>query len=356
MSGTGIEKAAFSTGGSEGAGRGLILGVLFAALLAVALGGASVGLPAVGAREVLGACLGWACSDWAVPDEVRLLVFDLRLPRVALGAVAGMGLALAGAATQGVLLNPLVSPVVLGVSAGAAFGAALAIVLGWDMVGAGRWLVVGNAFAAAMLAMFTTYGIARVKGSSRETIILAGIAVGYIFSALVAILQYVARDEDLRSVVFWLMGSLWNARLATVMLILPLVAVIFALLMVYAWDLNVLAAGEEVAVSLGVKVRRLRLLVLTAGALVTAGVVAFTGAIGFVGLMAPHMARILVGMDHRYLVPASGLLGAILLLAADTAARSLVWPVEVPVGIMTSLVGGPFFIYLLWRRKKDWWG
>ncbi len=329
-----------------------------AALMAVVMGlvfvATSVGLSGFGLKTVISALWNWLTQAANESDLTRMIVFELRLPRVLLALVAGAGLALAGTGVQGVLMNPLVSPSVLGVSAGAAFGAALALVLGVDLLGAGRYLVVANAFVAASGAMLLAYALARLRRSSRETIILAGIAVGYIFSGLVSLLQYIARDEDLRSVVFWLMGSLWDARMETVILLTPIVLAGLAILLFLAWDLNALGAGEEMAHSLGVRTGRTRLLALLTATFLTASVVAFTGSINFVGLMAPHMARSLVGSDHRFVVPASALVGAGLLLAADTVARSLVWPVEMPVGVMTSLLGGPFFIYLLLWRKKDW--
>ncbi len=331
-----------------------VLAVLGAALLALILLGASVGLSGYGLKTVARVFWEWLSPAREPSAQAAVIVFELRLPRVLLALVAGAGLALAGTGTQAVLMNPLVSPAVLGISSGAAFGAALALVLGVDILGLGRYLVVANAFVTASAAMILAYVLARLAKSSRETIILSGIAVGYIFSGLVSLLQYVAKEEDLREVVFWLMGSLWDAQMETVWFLAPVVLLGLLALMFLAWDLNALGAGEETAHSLGVRVGRVRLATLLLSTLLTASVVSFTGAINFIGLMAPHITRSLIGSDHRFLVPASALVGAGLLLAADTAARSLVWPVEMPVGIMTALLGGPFFLYLLARRRKDW--
>jgi iron complex transport system permease protein len=335
--------------------RAAILVALTGTLMLLILFAASVGIESVGLPQVIEAFAGKLRHGFGFRTEADVVVFDLRLPRVLFAAAAGMGLALAGTATQGVLLNPLVSPMILGVSSGAAFGASLAMVLGVDLTGTGRYIIMGNAFVMAMAAMFITYGIAQVKRTSKETIILAGVAVGYIFSGLVAVMQYVAGEEDLRALVFWMMGSLWNARLGLLAAILPVLILVFLVLMKLSWDLNAISAGEDAARSLGVHVDRVRYTALIIGALTTAAVVAFTGVIGFIGLMSPHIARIMIGNDHRYLMPASALVGGIVLLTADTAARTVVWPVETPVGIMTALMGGPFFIYLLWRRGKDFW-
>jgi len=328
------------------------LGVSLVLLVLVA---SSVGTSEVGPKTVAMCLLGLIQPEWSPPPDLAKVVFDLRLPRVFLALVAGMGLAMSGVAVQGVLMNPLVSPFILGVAPGAAFGAALAMVLGVDLVGFGHYLVVGNAFVTATLAMFLAYGIAQVRRSSRETIILAGIAVGYIFSALVSILKYISTVDTLHNLVFWLMGSLWGASFQSVLFIAPLLLACLVALLWLSWDLNIMSAGDEVANSLGVRVKLVRVSVLLLSTLTTAAVISFTGVIGFVGLVSPHMARMMVGADHRWLFPAACLVGALLLLGADTLGRVVLWPVEVPVGITTALIGGPFFIYLLWRRNRDWW-
>jgi iron complex transport system permease protein len=333
----------------------MIILILLICIILTGILSASLGISSVGFKEVFFSLLGLVIPDYTPEGGAEIVVFDLRLPRVLLALVVGSSLALSGAAAQGVLMNPLVSPFVLGVAPGAAFGAALALILGVGLGDGGRYLVVGNAFVMATLAMFLAYGISLVKRSSKETIILAGIAVGYIFSALVSVMEYIAREDTLQALVFWLMGSLWEASYQAVLIITPIALAGFLVLMRLAWDLNVLSAGQEVAQSLGVRVKSVRLTALIISALTTAAAVSFCGIIGFVGLVAPHMARVLVGTDHRWLLPTAALLGGLMLLLADTLARSLVWPVEIPVGIMTSLVGGPFFIYLLWKRKRDWW-
>ncbi|KMY66213.1 hypothetical protein AAU61_17120 [Desulfocarbo indianensis] len=341
--------------GAPAAAKLLTLLGLGLALVLLALIASSMGMADVGPKTVAMCLAGLAWPDCMPPADIARLVFDLRLPRVWLAVAAGMGLAMSGVAVQGVLMNPLVSPFILGVAPGAAFGAALAMVLGIDLAGFGHYLVVGNAFVTATLAMLLAYGIAHVKRSSRETIILAGIAIGYIFSALVSVLKYISNEDALHNLVFWLMGSLWGASIGSVAFILPLLLVCLTALLYLSWDLNIMSAGDEVATSLGVRVKAVRLAVLLLSTLTTAAVISFTGTIGFVGLVAPHMARMMVGADHRWLFPAATLLGGLLLLGADTLGRVALWPVEVPVGITTALLGGPFFVRLLWRRNRDWW-
>lgn len=292
-----------------------------------------------------------------VPADIAGIVLDIRLPRVLLALLAGAGLALTGTGTQAVLNNPLVSPSILGLSAGAAFGACAAILFaGALQVPGGHLLIAICAFGGAMAATVTAYLMASVRRSSRETVILAGVAVGFIFSGGTVLLQYLAPWQDLRAMVFWSVGSLWNAQTAVLPLVGGTVALGGLALVALAPRLNALALGDETAMAVGVSVRRVRLLVLSISALVCAVIVSSTGAIGFIGLIAPHIARMIFGQDHRWLLPASCLTGGLLLLLADTLARSILSPQELPVGVMTALVGGPFFLFLLLRRQKDWWG
>ncbi|WP_246187513.1 FecCD family ABC transporter permease [Neomoorella glycerini] len=288
------------------------------------------------------------------------VVMQLRLPRILLAIVTGISLAGAGAVMQGILRNPLVDPYTLGLSGGAAFGAALAIVLGTSILGpafsvAGKYVIAANAFIFGTITMILVYGIAQIKGIAPETLVLGGVALGYLFAAGVSALKYLAAPEVLKDLVVWLMGGMWGASWDQVRLLFPLVLLCLAVLLRYSWDINTLVAGEEIAVSLGVKVNRLRLICLTASTLAASATVAFTGIIGFIGLVAPHICRMLIGNDHRFLIPSSCLLGAVLLLVADTLARTIMAPIEIPVGIITSLIGAPFFMYLLVKRKRGWW-
>ncbi|MCW4017807.1 MAG: iron ABC transporter permease, partial [Candidatus Bathyarchaeota archaeon] len=287
----------------------------------------------------------------------QTIIMDLRLPRIILALVAGAGLAAAGATMQGVLRNPLVSSYILGISSAAGFGAALAIVFGVGLIsGYGSYLVIVNAFVFSMLAMLLVYGIARIRSMTTETVILAGVAVGYLFSAMLSLIQYLAPEhEAVRAVVFWLMGGLNSATWDSIMIVLPVIVVTTLLMVLQSWNINVLSMGEEVATSLGVNSKRVLAITMILETLATAVIIAFTGVIGFVCLISPHIARMLIGSDHRFLIPCSALVGACLLVCSDTVGRLVLAPAELPVGIVTSLLGVPFFIYILVSRRRQSW-
>ena len=289
-------------------------------------------------------------SDW-FSDTI---VWELRLHRILLTIVAGMGLAIAGAVMQGILKNPLASPFTLGISSAASFGAALAIVLGAGFV-EGEWLIVGNAFVFTLLASMTVYGLAKYKGITPETMILAGIAIMYLFQAMTSFLQYVGHAEQVQEVVFWMMGSMGRSSWDKVWIVTAVLAICSPYLLLKSWDINALGAGDETATSLGVNVEKTRVISMMAVSIITASIICFTGTIGFIGLVSPHITRMVIGGDHRFLLPASALVGAILLLGADTLARTILAPVILPVGIMTAFLGVPFFVYLFMRRKKEFW-
>lgn len=286
----------------------------------------------------------------------RSIIMDTRLPRIILGALVGAALAVAGAAMQGVFRNPMASPYVLGISAGAAFGASLAIVAGISWL-PGRLAVPSMAFLFCFLTLFLVYSISRTKGGfvPVETLLLAGIAVGAFFNALVSLMKYFA-GEELSAIVFWMMGGLWEAQWEDVAVSLPMIVLGSAILWLMSRDLNTMMVGEEHALHLGLNVNGVRLVILLAASLVTAAAVAVSGIIGFVGLVVPHVVRLLVGPDHRILIPASMLGGAIFMVWMDTLARTVILPAELPVGIITALLGAPFFIYLIIsrRRKMGW--
>lgn len=291
------------------------------------------------------------------PVMLHAVIVDLRMPRTLLAALVGMALAVAGAAMQAVLRNPLVSPFTLGLSSAASFGAALAIGLGVS-IGAlgGRMTLLLFAFAFGMLTVLGIYGIASIRGSGRETYLLTGVAIGYLFSAGVSGMKYFSADDKLKEIVLWTMGGLWGASWDAVVTLLPIAALCFVLLYLNAGDLNVMSAGEDVAASLGVRVRRLRLTTLFIATLLAASFIAFTGVIGFVGLVAPHIARMVLGGDARVLLPGSALFGALLIVVSDTVGRMVIAPVEIPVGIITSVIGVPFFVYLIVRQRRRLWG
>ena len=204
--------------------------------------------------------------------------------------------------------------------------------------------------------MVIVYCIARMRGMSSETVILVGVAVGFLFSALLSLIQYVAPEyKAVSAVVFWLMGSLTSATWEGILIILPIVVVTIVLMVQQSWNINVMSMGEDVATSLGVSSKRVLAINMVLETLATASIIAFIGVIGFVDLIAPHIARMLIGSDHRFLIPCSALVGALLLLSSDTVARLVLAPTELPVGILTSLLGVPFFIYILVSKRRQSW-
>jgi len=287
-------------------------------------------------------------------DSERLIITQIRLPRIFAGILVGVSLAASGAVFQGIFRNPMADPYVLGVSSGAALGAALAIVLrvGFTLFGIDTLSIM--AFIGAVAATFTVYNIARVGSRTPVvTLLLSGVAVSIFLSAIVAILQVIAGWE-LHKLVFWLMGGFSYVKWKDVWGILPLTCLSVSLSYLFARDLNIMALGEEEAQHLGVNVERSRWILLALGSLATATAVSISGLVGFVGLIVPHLTRILVGPDHRILIPASLLTGAVFLISCDAIARVIFAPSELPVGIITALSGGPFFIYLLRKKKGNY--
>ncbi|MDO5758332.1 MAG: iron ABC transporter permease [Rhodobacterales bacterium] len=289
-----------------------------------------------------------AVPDWSAAREN--IVWELRLPRAVLAAIVGAGLAIAGAVMQSVTRNPLADPHLLGVSAGAGFGANLAILLVGNLLGV--FTVPLFAFGGALAATFVVVLVAGLTASTGPTrLILAGLAVSFVIAAGSNVLIMLADPRAISSVVFWMLGSFGFAQWNN--LIFPAAALLLSLIVFfrYAQQLNALAMGDESAATLGVHVLRLRLVILVVSAFLTGVLVAFSGMIGFVGLMMPHIARLFVGGDNRRVLPASALLGAIFLVLSDVAARRLTAPNDMPIGVVTSLVGGLFFIVLLTRRR-----
>lgn len=285
------------------------------------------------------------------PDRYHTIVVEVRLPRIALCALVGSALAVAGCSMQGLFRNPMASPYILGVSSGAAFGASLAIVLGISL-GPDGFATPFMAFIFAIITIFLVYNIARVRGRTpMETLLLAGIAVGAFFTAQVSLMKYIA-GEELHSLVFWLMGGFWASSWGKVGIAFPPILLGTTVLMFFSRDLNIILMGEEHALDLGIKVETVKKMVLVFSALVTAAAVSVSGIIGFVGLIIPHIMRIVVGPDHRILLPSSCLVGAIFLIWMDTLTRTVIQPTELPVGIITASLGAPFFLYLLRKRKR----
>ncbi|OPY50765.1 MAG: Cobalamin import system permease protein BtuC [Methanosaeta sp. PtaU1.Bin060] len=328
----------------------LIIGTIFLACISVSQGSAGLSI-----KEVCMAILARFLPDYFTSTRFAdNIVWSLRLNRILMGIVAGMGLSIAGATMQGILKNPLASEFTLGMDSAACLGASLAIVLGAGFAG-GEYLIIGNAFVFTLIASFTVYGLARYKGITPETLILAGIAITYLFSAMTTFLQYMGRVEELHDVVFWMMGSLDGATWERIGLITAILVLCLPYLVIKSWDINAIGAGDETAKSLGVDVERTRVTSMMLASLITASIICFTGTIGFVGLVGPHITRMVIGGDHRFLLPGSALTGAAILLGADTLARTVLAPVILPVGVMTSFLGVPFFIYLFMRRRRAFW-
>lgn len=288
-------------------------------------------------------------------DFFDVVVWNLRLPRIVIGILAGFGLAVAGAAMQGILKNPLASPYTLGIAHGAGFGATLAIVYGVGFYGIGRYLLIGNAFIFAMIPAFFILGLARYKRATSETMILAGIAMGFLFSAATSLMYYFAEPEALKMAALWMIGSLGRGSWSNNVSLAIMFVCYFPLILMKAWDLNVIGAGDEAAKSLGVNVERTRIVIMMVASFAAAGIVCFTGTIGFVGLVAPHITRMIIGGDNRFVIPAAGLFGAVFMISMDLIARTIIAPVIIPVGIMTAFVGGPVFLYFIIRKKKEFW-
>lgn len=325
---------------------------VFVAVVAMATGPSQVGadrvlaimlskLPVVGDQVT---------RDWSAGEENIVLM--IRLPRVLLGLLVGASLGLAGVTTQGIFKNPMADPYILGVSSGAAFGAAVVFIIGISA----SFLLVGvtiGAFAGALAASFIVFSIARTGSRLPvETLLLSGIAVSAFFSAITSFLMYVS-GKHLSQIVFWVMGALWNSGWDDTVILFPFLVVAAGVIYAYARDLNMMLLGDETASHLGSDVPRVKTVLLVTSTLLAAAAVSVSGIIGFVGLIIPHIMRLIVGPDHRVLIPASLLVGAMFLVLADTFSRTIVQPTEMPVGIVTAVIGAPFFIYLLIRKKRE---
>jgi len=325
-------------------------------LVTIAIVAACLGAASLSINEISDAIVARVLPFTKIESSqlASAIVWDLRLPRIAMAIIAGMGFGMSGATMQGILRNPLVSPFTLGVSAAAGFGAALAIVVGAGIVQGGQLLIVSNAFIFALIAVMLVFFLSKLRGINPETIILSGIAVMYLFSALTSFLQYTATAEQLSNVVFWLLGSLAATSWINVFIVFCVVIISIPFLIKYSWDINAMSIGDEAAITLGTNVKVVRIVSMIFSTLIAASIICFTGVIGFIGLVAPHITRMIIGSDYRFLLPASGLVGALLLLISDTLARTIFMPSELPLGVMTSFIGVPFFIYILITRRRQY--
>ncbi|MGV0835817.1 FecCD family ABC transporter permease [Mycolicibacterium thermoresistibile] len=323
------------------------VGLVLVTVVALAVGRYSVSPDQV-VRILIGQLLPleqtWTATEAAV-------VLNVRLPRILLAVLVGAGLAACGATLQAVFANPIVSPQILGVSSGASFGGALAIVLGLGSAA----LVLGS-FMFGLVALIAVFTISRVRGNAPPlTIVLSGIVVGAFFAALVSLLTYLADPYgELQSLIFWLLGSLATASYSKVLIAAVPVLLGVVIICVLRWRINVLSLGDDDAAALGLRPGRLRWLLLTTVAAIVAGAVAVSGVIGWVGLVVPHLARLWVGPDHRVLIPVSIGLGAAYLAVIDTVTRTL-GVAEIPLGVLTAIIGAPVFLILLRRSRQRMW-
>ena len=292
----------------------------------------------------------------SVSDQVRTVVWDIRMPVAVMAIVVGASLSVAGAQMQTILANPLASPFTLGISAAASFGAALAIVTSVPLLPVAAGLLIPvNAFIMAMGASLLIHFVSQARGVTVQTVVLLGIALVFTFNALLAFLQYLASEQALQTVVFWTMGSLAKATWDKIWITLAVLLIALPLFARNAWALTAIRLGEDKAASFGVNVRRIRLETMLIVSLLAAVPVSFVGTIGFVGLVGPHMARMILGEDQRFFLPGSVLSGALLLSVTSIVSKSVIPGVVFPIGIITALVGVPFFFSLIMSSRRRSW-
>ncbi|HJD44294.1 MAG TPA: iron ABC transporter permease [Candidatus Paenalcaligenes intestinipullorum] len=330
--------------------RWLLIAALVFAIVLSTLSDFTLGPSGMGWSELFGTLLQ--------PDEadpvVKVIFWDYRLPYSIMAVAIGLALGLAGAEMQTILNNPLASPFTLGISSAAAFGASLAIILDLSLPGVpNSWMVATNAFIFALLSALLLDAVARWGAMSSSGLVLFGIAMVFSFNALVSLMQFIASAEDLQALVFWTMGSLSRSTWPKIAVMAGAFALIFPLALRDAWKLTALRLGEDRAVSFGINVQRLRLASLLRISILAALAVSFVGTISFIGLIAPHIARRLFGEDHRFYLPGSALIGALILSLASIASKNLTPNATIPVGIVTSLVGVPFFLSVVLRRQAQ---
>lgn len=321
---------------------------IFTFLISITMGRYSITVPEL-FKILFSKALG---QNISYPEVIDTVIFQVRIPRIITAMLIGASLSVSGAVYQGMFKNPMVSPDILGTSAGAGFGAALAILFSFSTVG-----IQLTSFGFGLLAVGLTYSISTKVGKDGNimfVLILAGMLVSTIFQSFISLSKYVADPyEKLPAITFWLMGSLSSINQRdTLIMLLPFLLGIVPIVLV-RWHLNALSFGEEEAKSLGIDTKFLRLTVIICSTMLTAASVSVAGMIGWVGLLVPHLARMIVGPDFKVLIPASALIGGTYLLLVDNIARSVV-SIEIPLGILTSLIGAPFFVYLLFRTRKGW--
>ncbi|GAA0730646.1 iron ABC transporter permease [Clostridium malenominatum] len=325
----------------------ILIGILFAlTIISSTLGVADISF--YGSMKILSSKIpfvGKYISLEGISNTHKLIILNLRLPRIMLSALVGAGLSIVGCVFQAIFKNPMADPYVLGISSGSALGAAIAIILGVSGV-------TSFAFTGAILTTLLVYSIAKTGTKlPTNTLLLAGVSVGFLLSSLISLIMIFNR-EQVEKIIFWTMGGLNTANWKAVFSLFPFVLIGGFIIFIFSKDLNVMLTGDETASTLGIEVDKIKKLLLTISSIIIAACVSMSGIIGFVGLIIPHMIRLLVGPDHRVLLPFTALGGGVFMIISDTLARTLVPPAEIPVGAITSIFGAPYFIYLLIRNKK----
>lgn len=330
---------------------GLAILLAVAALVSLLTGASDASI-----SRLMGSWFGVGLDDPLLARD-RLVFLDIRFPRVMLGALIGAGLSVSGVIMQGLFRNPLADPGLVGVSSGSALGAAGVIVLGTTVfapvvAALGIYSLQVCAFGGGLLTTFILYRVSNRNGQTEvATMLLAGIALAALAGAVTGLLVYIATDSELRDLTFWQLGSLAGANWQKVLASAPIIGGTLALSFFLGRQLNALTLGEATAAHLGIEVERLKRLAMVSVAAATGASVAVSGGIGFVGIVVPHLLRLVIGPDHRFLLPAAALLGAAFLLLVDALARVIVAPAELPIGIVTAAIGGPFFLWILLRRR-----
>lgn len=288
-------------------------------------------------------------------DRINMVVRQVRLPRIFTAIIAGAGLGVVGCILQAILNNPLASASTLGVSQGALFGAAFAIIsLGANSMENGRLLITIFSFAGSMGVAFIIMGLSRFKNISSESIVLAGVAISSLFTGATTLLQYFADEVQLSSLVFWTFGDLGSTSWHEIKIMAVIVLIISVYFIIHRWDFNALLTGVETATSLGINVRRVILINMILSSFMASTIVSYIGLINFIGLVAPHIVRTIVGNNYLYLIPGSILAGSSLLLLGDLFARTIISPVILPIGAITSFLGAPLFLYLLFKGRENY--
>lgn len=333
----------------------LILAASIVVMVALGLYFVTIGVADTSFTQVLQAVAAWAGGRLGEGEHAAAykIIVLMRLPRIVIAVIAGIGLAVSGVAMQAVTRNPLVSPFTMGISSASAFGASMCIVFGTGMFFKSEIGIICCAFLSATVCIMVVYGISSRAGMGPETVVLTGIALNYLFSALTSTIEFFAQEHKLAAVVQWTFGTFNGTVWRDVLFSGLFVLACSVLIMANYLKLNAMASGEdELVKSLGVNPERVRAVMCLASVFMTAAVISFTGVIGFVGLVAPHIARLLVGNDHRFLIPFSAVTGSMLLMVSDAIGKTILSPVSIPVGIVVSFLGVPLFINLILKGRR----